>query len=91
MVTARSVTLTSTIMVDKNFAYYMVGELLWELEQFKLPIAQLQRAAPEDIEVLSYSGYSCLRVRVASSVFDVQLSWRGDVAPIIQTVSDDAP
>jgi hypothetical protein len=70
----------------KTFARYLVGELLRELEQFDVGVAELKNAQAEQFEVLSFSGYKLLRIRVASAVFDAHLSWRRDVPPIIERV-----
>ncbi len=72
----------------KKFARYLVGELLWELEQFDVGTAELQNVQAEQIEVLSFSGYKSLRFRVASAVFDAHLSWQGDVPPTIERIPD---
>lgn len=75
--------------MEEKFGRYLVGELCWELGQFDVGVPELQNIQAEQIEVLSFSGYKSLRVRVASAVFDAHLSWRGDAAPIIEQISDD--
>lgn len=80
---------SSTILImDNKFARYLVGELLWELEQFDIEVAEIQNVHAEQIEVLSYTNCNSLRICVGLAVFDIALSWRGDVAPTIQRIAD---
>lgn len=74
-------------MMAEKFARYLVGELCWEIEQCDVVVEEFQDVQPEQVEVLSHSGYNSLRIRVASQVFDANLSWRGDVPPVIERVS----
>ncbi len=73
--------------MDEKFARYLVGEMLWELEHFDIKIAEMQDVQREQIEVLSHKSCNSLRIRVGLAIFDVALSWRGDVAPTIQRMA----
>ena len=72
-------------MNQKN-ARYLLSELFWEIEQNKISIPEVENVAHENIIPLAYYGYQFLRFRVESTFFEAHLSWRGDVAPVIQRV-----
>ncbi len=60
---------------------YLLRELLWELEKFGVAVPGLTDAPLEEIEVLSWSGYDELRLRVGSAIFDARLDWSAAAAP----------
>ncbi|HEX8832576.1 MAG TPA: hypothetical protein VF719_00160 [Abditibacteriaceae bacterium] len=72
-----------------EFSTYILGELLWELEQFDMQVPGLQRHHIENVEVLSYSS-RVLRFKTDEGTFEALLSWTGDVAPIIKQAVNDA-
>jgi hypothetical protein len=76
-------------MMDEQIANYLLGELAWELEQFTMPWPGTSPARREQIEVLSYSNDN-LRFRVENAIYVAHLSWRGDVAPTIIPVEEEA-
>jgi hypothetical protein len=73
---------------NEEFGRYLLGELRWELAQSRLTVPGLTDEPLENAEVLSYSGYDALRLRVGASVFEARLSWRGDVAPVVLRVTE---
>ena len=74
--------------MEERFNRYLLGELRWELDQHDVGPRELREALPEKAEVLSHSGYASLRIRVASAVFDIGLSWRKDTPPVIEKVAE---
>lgn len=75
-------------MVDEGFARYILGELFWELERFEGIGAELTRS--DAVEVVSCTSYHDLQVRFHGQIYDVWLSWRGDVPPRITPVKEQA-
>jgi hypothetical protein len=73
--------------MEERFGRYLLRELLWELDQSGLVVPELEHVSPEKIEVLAYSGYNSVRIRVASAVLDADLSWRKDVPPTVVPVT----
>jgi O-acetyl-ADP-ribose deacetylase (regulator of RNase III) len=69
---------------------YLLRELLWELSQSKMAVPGLTDVTPEEIKVLDFSGYDNVRLRSGATVFDVHLSWRPDIAPVIQRIAYEA-
>ena len=76
--------------MDERFAKYLLGELRWEVEQQGAEMAQWRSRLAEDVSVTSYTGYFSLRFRCSDVEYAASLSWRGDVAPTIVQVSDEA-
>ncbi|MCC2669449.1 MAG: hypothetical protein K0Q72_1920 [Armatimonadetes bacterium] len=66
---------------EARFRRYLLGELLWELDQHPAACAELRRAAPGDLEVIGCRGYHDLQVRAGSEEYDVWLSWQLLVPP----------
>ena len=73
-------------MEETKFKHYLVGELFWELDQHESRPEDFASGKQGFVEVLSFQGYDNLRVRIADTVYDIHLSWRKDVPPIIQRV-----
>jgi hypothetical protein len=70
----------------QRFGRYLVGELFWELEQHPKVGEALRHAGAESVEVLSFTGYTELRVRCGSQEYQVRLSWRKDTPPRIVSI-----
>ncbi len=70
--------------LDERLHSYLLKELRWEMEQHKAISMELAETSLEQAVVLSCSGYTALRIQVQLAVFDVCLSWRKDVPPIIK-------
>ena len=68
---------------ETNFKRYLVRELFWELDQHSPRPHNFVSIKPENVEVLTYSGYDDIRARIGEFDYDVHLSWRKDVSPII--------
>jgi hypothetical protein len=45
---------------------------------------------PEEIAVLSFSGYDVVRLRAASILFEAHLNWRAYTAPVVTRIEADA-
>jgi len=73
---------------DERFRRYLLGELFWELEQHPEVGAAIRLAPPETVEVVSYSGYENLNLRIGSRSYRVRLSWRKDRPPRFEGVDD---
>ncbi len=69
---------------EAKFKRYLVREFFWELAQHEPVPAAFAGLSQEAVEVIAFTGYDDMRVRVADKLFDVHLSWRKDVAPVIQ-------
>jgi hypothetical protein len=76
------------MMDEKHFGRYLVGELFWELEQHPDVGAAIRLATPEVVEVISFRGYEELRIRVELEAYQVRLSWRKDMPPLIEKIED---
>jgi hypothetical protein len=70
--------------MDEQFGRYLLGELLWELAHFDVAVPGLTDVPEEKIEVISFSGYDTIRLRVESIVFQGHLNWRADAPPIVE-------
>ena len=75
--------------MDDRFNRYLLRELYWELDLHDVGPQELKQSLPEQAEVLSHCGYASLRVRIASAVFDVGLSWHKETPPTIEKVAED--
>ena len=73
-------------MEEAKFKSYLLREFFWELAQHETVPASFVGVQQESVEVLTFAGYDDLRVRVAEVVYNIHLSWRKDVPPIIQRV-----
>lgn len=73
-----------------NFKRYLVREFFWELAQHEPLPAGFVAVQQESVEVLSYCGYDELRIRVGDALYDVHLSWKKAVPPVVQKLEDDA-
>jgi hypothetical protein len=71
---------------DAKFKSYLLREFFWELAQQEELPSSFVGVQQESVEVLTFSGYDDLRVRVADVVYDIHLSWRKDLPPDIQRV-----
>ncbi len=69
---------------EAKFKRYLVREFLWELAQHEPIPTAVAGFSQESVEVMAFKGYDDMRVRVAGKLYDVRLSWRKDVAPLIQ-------
>ena len=71
---------------DAKFKWYLLREFYWEMEQ-RRPIPVMFRGVERDsVEVLSYQGYDDLRVKVSGVEYDIHLSWKQAIAPVIKQV-----
>lgn len=75
--------------MDDRLNRYLLRELYWELDLHDVGPQELKQSLPEQAEVLSHCGYASLRVRIASAVFDVGLSWHKETPPTIEKVIED--
>jgi hypothetical protein len=78
-------------MDRERFGRYLLRELLWELEQAGMQMPGLTDVDAEALEVVGFSRYDWVRVRVGSAVVEARLSWRGDVPPTLTPVSPELP
>jgi hypothetical protein len=72
-----------------EFDRYLLGELLWELDKFSVQIPGLTDVPPEQIEVLSHSGYDAVRLRAHLMLFDARLDWSAKSAPHVVITADE--
>jgi hypothetical protein len=82
--------LVDITMTREEFGRYLLRELLWELEKFDETVPGLTDVPPEEIEVLSFSGYDAVRLRAASTLFDARLNWRADAAPVVIQIKEES-
>jgi hypothetical protein len=76
------------VVTEEEFGRYLVRELLWELDRFQMVVPELTDVAPEEIMVLSSSGYDTLCLRTASKVLEARLSWSGGARPFLREIRD---
>ena len=82
----RQMTAAFSVRDDEKFKRYLVGEWFWELEQHRPIPEPFVGVAPESVEVLGFSGYDDMRIRIAGKVYDVHLSWKKAEPPTVVRV-----